>query len=76
LGFVEKKILVTWFSKYSAAKTHFSRFRIEVNSASRRRTSDKRFEILRQFATESHEVFMIANFERYQFDFKVGQKTQ
>ncbi len=36
---------------------HFSRRRIEVNSASCKRTSEKRFEILRQFATEYKRFF-------------------
>jgi hypothetical protein len=38
--------------------------------------SEKKFEILRHFASELHGGFLNAHLERYQFDFKVGQKTQ
>jgi hypothetical protein len=44
-------------------KVHFSRLRIEVDSASSKRTSDKRFEILRKFFLE-----------HYQFDFTQNAK--
>jgi hypothetical protein len=55
---------------------HFSRQRIEVNSESSKRTSDKGFEILRQFATEKQKDYLTALLERVQYDYEVGQKTQ
>jgi hypothetical protein len=61
-------------SKNVEIEVQFSRKRIKVNSASCKRTSDCRFEILKQFATEKLKDFLIALVERYQFDFKVGQK--
>ena len=57
-------------------QVQFSRQKILVNTASLKLTSEKRFEILRQFAIEWRGGFFIAHLERYQCDFKVGQKTQ
>jgi hypothetical protein len=42
-------------------KQHFSRQRIEVNPASSKQTSEKRFENLSKFATMLHECFFKIN---------------
>jgi hypothetical protein len=57
-------------------KVQFSRQRLEVNSASSKWTSEKRFEILRQFASMLTNVFSKSVFKLEISGSKVGQKTQ